>query len=159
MSDLSAAEKRLKEHGYEVPHSPPAVGNYVSALRTGSLVVTSGQLPFVGKTLAFTGKVGSEVAESDAQHAARLCVLNALAQIKTLVGSLDDVVQVVRLDGFVQSATGFHSQPVVMNAASELLVVAFGEAGRHTRTAVGVNELPLNAAVEAALWVEVKAKQ
>jgi enamine deaminase RidA (YjgF/YER057c/UK114 family) len=95
------------------------------------------------------------VTEEDGQNAARICLLNALAQVKALVGSLDHVARIVRLDGFVQSAPGFHNQPLVLNGASNLLLEVFGEAGRHTRTAVGVASLPLDAAVEIALWVEV----
>jgi enamine deaminase RidA (YjgF/YER057c/UK114 family) len=153
---MSVVEMKMKNLGVDLPGLPGAVGNYVPAVRTGSLVVTSGQLPFVGRELAFKGHVGREIDETDAQAAAKLCVLNALAAIKSLIGDLDKITRVVRLDGFVRSAEGFTAQPVVMNGASEFLVAVFGEAGRHTRCAIGVNELPLGAAVEAALWVEVR---
>ena len=103
----------------------------------------------------FKGKVGTEVTEEHAFHAARMCALNALAQIKACLGSLDAVTRIVRVEGFVQSANGFSRQPQVINGASELLVQAFGEAGKHTRIAVGSNELPLNAAVELVVWAEV----
>lgn len=152
---MSAIEERLKQLGHELPHAPEAVGFYVPVLRTGNLVVTSGQLPTIGKELAFTGKVGQELHEEDGYNAARLCALNALAQIKACLGDLEKVVRIVRVEGFVQSADGFARQPQVLNGASELLVKAFGEKGKHTRFAVGVNELPLNAAVEVALWAEV----
>lgn len=152
---MSTVEERLKQLGHELPHAPEAVGFYVPVLRTGNLVVTSGQLPTIGKELAFTGKVGHELHEEDGYNAARLCALNALAQIKACVGDLEQVTRIVRVEGFVQSAPGFNRQSQVLNGASELLVKAFGEKGKHTRFAVGVNELPLNAAVEVAVWAEV----
>jgi enamine deaminase RidA (YjgF/YER057c/UK114 family) len=148
-------EERLAKLGHEIPAAPEAVGFYVPVLRIGNLVVTSGQLPMIGKELMFKGKVGREVHEDDAAHAARICALNALAQIKECVGSLDRVVRIVRVEGYVQSADGFSKQPQVINGASELLVQAFGDAGKHTRIAVGANELPLNAAVELVVWAEV----
>lgn len=151
----STVEQRLKQHGHEVPTAPEAIGFYVSVLRTGNLVITSGQLPVIGKELMFKGKVGSDLHEEDAANAARLCALNALAQIKACIGSLDRVTRIVRVEGYVQSAEGFTKQPAVINGASELLVQAFGDAGKHTRIAVGANELPMNAAVELVVWAEV----
>ena len=151
-----SVEKRLSELGHTVPTAPEAVGFYVPVIRMGNLVVTSGQLPVVGKELMFKGKVGIALREEEAFHAARMCALNALAQIKACVGDLDRVTRIVRVEGFVQSADGFSKQPQVINGASELLVQAFGDAGKHTRIAVGVNELPLNAAVELVVWAEVK---
>ncbi len=151
----STIEAILAKRGDTLPSPPAAVGFYVPVLRTGNLVMTSGQLPVLGKELVFTGKVGSEVTKEDGYNAARICCLNALAQIKHCLGSLDEVRRVVRVEGFVQSAPGFHDQAHVLNGASELLVDLFGEAGKHTRFAVGTNELPLNAAVEVAIWVEV----
>jgi len=152
---MSTVETRLKAHGHEIPAAPTAVANYVPAIRTGNLVLTSGQLPMVGKEVVFQGKVGDTVTEEQGQHAARLCALNALSQIKALIGSLDRVVRIVRVEGYVQSASGFSRQPAVINGASDLIVEAFGEFGKHTRIAVGVSELPLNAAVELAIWAEV----
>ena len=152
----SVVEQRLAEHGHTVPSAPEAIGFYVPVIRTGNLVITSGQLPVVGKELMFKGKVGTELHEEQAFHAARMCALNALAQIKSCIGNLDRVKQIVRVEGYVQSSTGFSRQPQVINGASELLVQAFGDAGRHTRIAVGVNELPINASVELAIWVEVE---
>jgi enamine deaminase RidA (YjgF/YER057c/UK114 family) len=148
-------EEKLKELGHPLPAAPAAVGFYVPVLRTGNLVITSGQLPFIGKELVFTGKIGEVLQESDGASAARICALNALAQIKTIVGRLERIRQIVRVEGYVQSAPGFQMQPQVVNGASKLLVDVFGEAGKHTRIAVGVNELPLNAAVELAIWAEV----
>ena len=155
---MSQAEERLKSLGYPLPSAPAAVGAYVSAVRTGNLVVTSGQLPFVGKELTFTGKLGSDLHDSDGAHAARICAVNALAQIKACIGSLDRITRIVKVDGYVQSAAGFERQPQVLNGASELLVEVFGDKGRHTRIAIGVNELPLNAAVELVVWAEVEAE-
>jgi enamine deaminase RidA (YjgF/YER057c/UK114 family) len=151
----STVERRLKHHGYDVPTAPEAIGFYVPVLRTGNLVITSGQLPMAGKELMFKGKVGKDLHEEEAAHAARMCALNALAQIKACIGNLDRVTRIVRVEGYVQSAEGFTNQPQVINGASELLVQAFGNAGKHTRIAVGANELPLNAAVELVVWAEV----
>jgi enamine deaminase RidA (YjgF/YER057c/UK114 family) len=150
-----SVEQRLLEHGHTLPTAPEAVGFYVPVTRIGNLVVTSGQLPVAGKQLMFKGKVGHELHEEEAFHAAKMCALNALAQIKSCIGSLDRVTRIVRVEGYVQSADGFINQPRVINGASELLVQAFGEAGKHTRIAVGANELPLNAAVELVIWAEV----
>ncbi len=150
-------EQRLLDHGHTLPTPPEVIGAYVPVTRIGNLVVTSGQLPMVGKELMFKGKVGIEIHEEQAYHAAKMCALNALAQIKACIGSLDLVTRVVRVEGYVQSATGFTRQPQVVNGASELLFLAFGDAGKHTRIAVGVNELPLNAAVELVIWAEVGA--
>jgi enamine deaminase RidA (YjgF/YER057c/UK114 family) len=151
----STVEQRLAQHHLMIPTAPEAVGFYVPVVKTGNMVITSGQLPMVGKELMFKGKVGKEVHEEEGFHAARMCALNALAQIKSCIGSLDKVTRIIRVEGYVQSADGFTKQPQVVNGASELLVQAFGDAGRHTRIAVGVNELPMNAAVELVVWAEV----
>jgi len=151
---MSSIELKLNELDLSLPTAPPPVGYYVPVLRTGNLVITSGQLPFIGKQLAFTGHLGAELHEEDGRNAARICVLNALSQIKACLGSIEKVRQVVRVEGYVLSAPGFTNQPQVLNAASELLVHLFGEQGKHVRTAVGVAEMPMNAAVQLALWVE-----
>ena len=150
-----SVEARLNELGYVLPEAPAAVGAYLPALRTGNTIVTSGQLPMQGGGLTCVGKVGADVSIEDAQAAARLCALNCLAQIKGTGTSLDNVARVFRVEGYVNSADGFHDQAKVMNGASEFFAEVFGEAGRHTRIAVGASELPLNAAVEVAIWVEV----
>lgn len=155
MQPKDSIEKKLLERGENLPTPPEAVGFYVPVLKTGNLVVTSGQLPTLGKELTFRGKVGKDLSREEGFSAARIACLNALAQIKKHVGSLDEVKRVVRLEGFVQSTEGFSEQAFVLNGASELLVDLFGEAGKHTRFAVGVNELPLNACVELSIWVEV----
>ena len=146
--------ERLGELGIELPGVAAPVAAYVPAVHTGSLVYTSGQLPFVDGRLAATGKVGSEVSPEEAQRHARTCVLNALAAVDGLVG-LDEVIRVVKVVGFVASAEGFTGQPAVVNGASDLLGEIFGEAGAHARSAVGVAELPLGAPVEVELIVEV----
>ncbi|MEU4801182.1 RidA family protein [Actinosynnema sp. NPDC023587] len=145
---------RLAELGVELPEVAAPVAAYVPAVRTGSLVYTSGQLPFVSGTLAATGKVGADVSPEEAKGHARTCALNALAAIDALVG-LDSVVRIVKLTGYVASAEGFTGQPAVINGSSELLGEIFGDAGKHARAAVGVGELPLGAPVEVDLIVEI----
>lgn len=145
---------RLAELGIELPEVAAPVAAYVPAVRTGSLVHTSGQLPFVSGSLAATGKVGAELSPEEAKRHARTCALNALAAVHALVG-IDSVVRVVKVVGFVASAEGFTGQPAVVNGASELLGEVFGDAGQHARSAVGVAELPLSAPVEVELVVEI----
>ena len=146
---------RLAELGIRLPPVAAPVAAYVPAVRSGRLVFTSGQLPFVDGGLRRTGKVGGSVDAEDAAHDAKLCALNALAAVDDLVG-LDSVARVVRVVGYVASAEGFTGQPRVVNGASELLGRVFGDAGRHARSAVGVAELPLGAPVEVELTVELK---
>jgi enamine deaminase RidA (YjgF/YER057c/UK114 family) len=145
---------RLAELGIELPGVAAPVAAYVPAVRSGSQVFTSGQLPFVGGTLGATGKVGGEVSPEEAKQHARTCALNALAAVHALVG-IDAVVRLVKVVGFVASAEGFTGQPAVVNGASELFGEVFGEAGQHARSAVGVAELPLDAPVEVELVVEI----
>ena len=125
------------------------------AVRTGRYVYTSGQLPMVAGALAATGKVGAEVSAEQAKELAATCALNAIAAVKSVVGDLDRVVRVVKVVGFVASAPDFTGQPGVVNGASELLGAAFGDAGVHARSAVGVAVLPLDAPVEVEIVVEV----
>jgi enamine deaminase RidA (YjgF/YER057c/UK114 family) len=146
---------RLAELGIRLPGVAAPVASYVPAVRTGSLVFTSGQLPFVDGGLRRTGKVGGSVDPEDAAADAKVCALNALAAVDELVG-LDSIVRVVRIVGYVASVEGFTGQPRVVNGASELLGRIFGEAGQHARSAVGVAELPMGAPVEVELTVEVR---
>src|SRR4051812_32623997 len=146
---------RLAELGIRLPPVAAPVAAYLPAVRTGQLVFTSGQLPFVDGGLRRTGKVGGSVDPDDAATDAKICTLNALAAIEDLVG-LDSVARVVRVVGYVASAEGFSGQPRVVNGASELLGKIFGPAGQHARSAVGVAELPLNAPVEVELTVELR---
>ena len=146
---------RLTELGIRLPAVAAPVAAYVPAVRSGQLVFTSGQLPFVDGGLKRTGKVGGSVDPEDAAGDAKLCTLNALAAVDELVG-LDSVARVVRVVGYVASAEGFSGQPRVVNGASELLGKIFGDAGRHARSAIGVAELPLNSPVEVELTVELR---
>jgi len=131
------------------------VAAYVPTARTGDLVFTSGQLPFVDGSLPRTGRVGAEVSAEDAEADARQCALNALAAVHASVG-IDNIVRVVKVVGFVASAANFTGQPGVINGASNLLGEVLGEAGQHARSAVGVAELPLGAPVEVELIVQVR---
>jgi enamine deaminase RidA (YjgF/YER057c/UK114 family) len=151
MGDVHA---RLAELGIVIPPVVPPVAAYVPAVRTGSHVYVSGQLPMVGGALAATGLVGAEVTPEQAKDLARSCGINVLAAVEALIG-LDSVVRVVKIVGFVASAPGFTGQPGVVNGASELFGEVFGEAGRHARSAVGVSALPLNAPVEVEAILEV----
>jgi enamine deaminase RidA (YjgF/YER057c/UK114 family) len=146
---------RLTELGLALPAVAAPVAAYVPAVRTGNLVWTSGQLPFVDGRLTVTGKVGAEVDAGNAKDLARTCALNALAAIAAEIGDLDSVRRVVKVVGFVASAPAFYGQPGVVNGASELLGEVFGDKGRHARSAVGVAALPLDAPVEVEVVVEV----
>ena len=145
---------RLTALGVVLPAVAAPLATYVPAVRTGSLVFTSGQLPLVDGVIALTGKVGGPVSPEQAKALARVCALNALAAVDALVG-LDSVVRIVRVVGYVASVPEFTGQPAVVNGASELLGEIFGEAGVHARSAIGVAVLPLDAPVEIELTVEV----
>ncbi|HEV3168764.1 MAG TPA: RidA family protein [Actinocrinis sp.] len=148
-------EERLAELGLKVPAVPKPVAAYVPAMRSGSLVFTSGQLPMVDGALLKTGKVGIEVSADEAKQLAERCALNALAAVKAEVGELSRVRRIVKVVGFVASAPDFTAQAGVINGASELLGKVFGDAGQHARSAVGVAVLPLDSPVEVELTVEV----
>jgi len=152
---MSIVEDRLAELGRVLPGVAAPVAAYVPAVRSGSYVFTSGQLPMVDGSLAATGKVGAEVSAEDAKQLAATCALNALAAIKAEIGDLDRVRRIVKLVGFVASVPDFTGQPGVVNGASELLGEVFGEKGVHARSAVGVAVLPLDAPVEVELIVEI----
>jgi enamine deaminase RidA (YjgF/YER057c/UK114 family) len=145
----SKVEQRLLETGVTIPDAPSPAANYLPFTRTGNLVFVSGQVPFVNGKLEVTGVVGKNASVEDAQGQAKICAINLLAQLKVACGGdLDRVVSVVKLGAFVASANDFFNQPIVVNAASDLMVEAFGEAGCHARFAVGTNALPLNCLVE-----------
>ena len=150
-------EAKLKEMGITLPETPKPLAAYVPAVQTGDFVYTSGQIPLAAGELKYKGKVGSDLTEEQGNEAAKLCAINCLSAVKTLIGSLDKIERIVKATGFVNSAPGFSSQPKVMNGASEFLGEVFGEAGKHARSAVGVSELPLNAAVEVEIIVKLKA--
>ncbi|HET8660240.1 MAG TPA: RidA family protein [Micromonosporaceae bacterium] len=145
---------RLAELGIQLPDVSPPRGAYVPAVRTGSHVYVSGQVPMVDGELIATGKVGADVTPEQANQLSRRCALAALAAIDAVAG-LDKLVRVVKVVGFVASADGFTGQPGVVNGASDLFIEVFGDAGRHARSAVGVAELPLGAPVEVEMVVEV----
>lgn len=152
---MTTPEQRLVELGRPLPAVAAPAGAYVPAVRTGSLVWTSGQLPFVAGALPVTGKVGAEVAPEQANELAAVATLNALAAIRAQIGELAAVRRVVKLVCFVASSANFTGQPGVANGASELLGAVFGAGGQHARSAVGVAVLPLDAPVEVELVVEV----
>lgn len=152
----STIESRLQQLGIVLPPAPPPVAAYVGAVRTGNLVVTSGQLPWKGDKLAFIGKLGSDLTAEQGYEAARLCIINALAQVKAVVGDLDKIRQIVRIEGNVHCGPGFRQHPQVLNGASDLINTVFGERGRHTRTALGIHEMPLDSPLQLILWVEVE---
>lgn len=151
---MNTPEERLADLGLSVPEVPTPVAAYIPALRSGSLVFTSGQLPMRDGQLMLTGKVGGEVSQEEAVECARQCALNALAAVRGEVGELSGVKRIVKVVVFVASTPDFTGQPLVANGVSELLGEVFGEAGRHTRSAVGVSVLPLDAPVEVELVVE-----
>lgn len=151
---MSAVEDRLADLGLSLPPVAAPVAAYVPVVRTGNLVLTSGQLPLVDGKLPATGKVGAQVSAQDAYGYARTCALNAIAAVKSIVEDLDTVT-VVKVVGFVASAPDFTGQPGVINGASELLANAFGDNGAHARSAVGVAVLPLDAPVEVEIMVSV----
>jgi len=155
---VTSVEQRLADLGLQVPDVAPPLAAYVPAVHEGDLVWTSGQLPMVGGTLAATGKVGDGegmVSPEQAKDLARICALNAIAAVKSVVGDLDSVRRVVKVVGFVASDPSFTGQPGVVNGASELLGQVFGDAGVHARSAVGVAVLPLDAPVEVEVTVRV----
>jgi enamine deaminase RidA (YjgF/YER057c/UK114 family) len=149
-------DARLKELGIALPTPAKPVANYVPFVRTGSLVTISGQVPMENGEIKWKGRVGQDLGLEDARDAARLCAINLLCQLREACqGDLDRVRRCVRLGVFVASADGFTDQPKVANGASDLMVEVFGEAGKHARTAVATNVLPLNCAVEVDALFEI----
>jgi len=149
-------EKRIRELGLELPEPSKPVAAYVPCVRVGNLLFVSGHGPVKNGKPTVTGKVGRDITEEKAYDVAAQVALNCLATIKAEVGDLDRVERVVKLLGFVASVEGFSRQPWVINGASELLIKIFGEKGRHARSAIGVNQLPLDIPVEIEMIVEVK---
>jgi enamine deaminase RidA (YjgF/YER057c/UK114 family) len=148
-------EERLAELGIILPPAPQPVASYIPVKVVGDLAWVAGQIPMQDGAVTVAGKVGGEVTIDDANAGARRCALQALSALRAALGTLDRVKGIVKLDVFVASATGFTDHPTVANGASDLLVEVFGDEGRHARAAVGVPELPLGAAVEVALLVQV----
>jgi len=147
-------EKKLMDLGIQVPAVPPRVGLYVPAVRTGNLVFCSGQGPIADGVLKYVGRIGDTLVLQDGVNAARICALNCLAEIRSVLGSLNAIKRFVQVRGFVNSAPDFLDQPKVVNGASQLLLDVFGPAGEHVRTAVGTSVLPSNIAVEIEMVVE-----
>jgi len=141
-------EARLKALDLVLPEAKAAIGTYVPFVHMNGQLLISGQLPMKDGAVAVTGTLGSGVEVDQGREAARLCVLNILAQAKAALGDLDRIVQLLRLNGFVSASAGFADHPKVINGASDLMVEVLGDKGRHTRIAVGCASLPLNAAVE-----------
>ena len=152
---MPTPEEKLAELGLTVPEVVPPLAAYIPAVRSGNHVFTSGQLPMRSGELMVTGKVGGEVSEEEAVACAQQCALNAIAAVKAEIGDLDAVKRIVKVVAFVASTPDFTGQPRVANGASELFGQAFGEAGIHARSAVGVPVLPLDSPVEVELIVEV----
>ena len=148
------SEEKLKELGIELPEAPVPAGNYIPAVRTGSLLFISGQIPLENGKVAYTGKVSNDNLET-AQKSAKSCAINILAQIKREAGSLDKVSKIVKLSGFVNSVPEFTQHPKVINAASDLMFEVFGEKGKHARIALGAGSLPLDSMTEIDAIVEI----
>lgn len=149
-------EERLKELGIELPELPKPLGSYVPFVRTGNLVFISGMLPLENGKLLYFGRVGERVSLDEAVLAARRSAINAIAVLRSAIGSLDAMKRCVKVTGYVASAQDFTDQPKVVNGASDLLFQVFGDAGLHARAAVGVHILPMNAPVEIEFIFEVK---
>jgi enamine deaminase RidA (YjgF/YER057c/UK114 family) len=152
---MGKIDDRLRELGVTLPAPRAPLANYVPARRVGNLVYTAGQVSGTAER-EVKGKLGAELDVEQGREAARVCALNCLAALLTVLDSLDRVKALVRVGAFVNSASGFNQQPAVANGASDLFVEIFGDAGKHARTAVGVNELPLGFAVEVELIAEVE---
>ncbi len=148
-------EKRLKDLGISIPNAPKPAGSYVPIVLTGKLAFVSGQIPIKDGQVVYQGKVGDTQSIDNAQEAAKLCVINGLAQIEAYCGTLDNLEKIIKISGFVNSTKDFTEHPKVINAASDLLMKIFDEKGRHSRIAIGVSSLPLNATVEIDMVVEI----
>lgn len=141
--------------GIHLPVPPAAAGSYVPVVVSGKLAFVSGQIPLVGKEIKFKGKVGKDMTIEEGQEAAKLCMINCLAQLNAFLGGLDRISRIVKVTGFVNCDASFTDHPKVINGASDLLVKVFGENGRHARAAVGMSSLPLDSAVEVELVAEL----
>jgi enamine deaminase RidA (YjgF/YER057c/UK114 family) len=148
-------EDKIKELGFTLPDAPKPLAAYIPALEIDKMVFTAGQLPMQNGELKYSGKLGTGISVEDGRKAAEICAINCLAAIKSVTGSLDKIKRIVKLTAFVNSADGFTDQPKVANGASELIGKIFGENGKHVRSAVGINELPLNAPVEIEMIVKI----
>ncbi len=150
------AEEKIKSMGLALPPATKPVANYVSAVRTGNLIFLSGHGPVRDDGTMITGKVGADLSLEEGYQAARQVALVLMSSLKAQIGDLDSVRRIVKLLGMVNCLPDFGDQPKVINGASDLLVEVFGDRGRHARSAVGMNALPSNIAVEIEMIVEVE---
>ena len=152
-------EEKILALGIELPNAPQSAGSYVQVAITGNLVFVSGQIPVepgsIPMQVKFKGKVGKDISLEEGQEAARLCTINALAQIKSTLGSLEKIRKFVKVSGFVNCDASFSNHPQIINGASDFIVQLFGEKGRHSRSAIGASSLPLDSAVEIEFIVEI----
>lgn len=148
-------EKKLNDMGIKIPDAPKPLASYIPVTKVGNLVFTAGQIPMANGELKFKGKVGKDISLEDSIKAAQLCTVNCLSVIKSVANNLDNIKRIIKVTVFVNSDDGFTDQPKVANGASDLLVKVFGDNGKHVRSAVGVNELPIDSAVEIEMIVEV----
>lgn len=153
---MGIIENKLQEMGLELPAAPKPVAAYVPAKQCDNLVFTAGQIPFLNGELKYKGKLGQELTIEEGYEAAKLCALNCLSVIKGVIGDLDRIEEIVKVNGFVNCIPEFGDQPKVINGASEFLGQVFGEAGKHARAAVGCTNLPMHAACEVELIVKIK---
>ncbi len=152
---MASPEQRLEELGLSLPEPAKPVAAYVATVRSGNMVYVSGQVPMVEGEPAYLGRLGADLSLEEGVEAAQRCAVNVLAALKAELGDLSHVRRVVKVTGFVASASDFHDQPKVINGASELFTAVFGDAGRHARSAVGMAALPLGVPVEVEAIVEV----
>ena len=152
-------EEKILSLGIELPDAPRSAGSYVQVVTTGNLVFVSGQIPVepgsIPMQIKFKGKVGRDISVEEGQKAARLCTINALAQLKSTLGSLDKIRKFIKVSGFVNCDSSFRNHPQVINGASDFILQLFGEKGRHSRSAIGASSLPLDSAVELEFIVEI----
>jgi len=149
-------EHKIKELGMILPEAPKPVAEYIPAKKIGNLVFTSGQGPIKDGKFIYVGKIGGEVSLKEGYESAKICAINCLAAIKSVIGSLDKIDEIIKVKGYVNSTSDFYRQPEVVNGASELIVKIFGEKGKHARSALGTSVLPGNIPVELEMIVKVK---
>ncbi len=151
------AQENLQRLGITLPEPPAARGNYVPWIRTGNLIMTSGQLPLADGVMKYTGRVGEDLTTEQGFQAARLAAINAIAQLLDATGDLEKIATLIRLEGNVLCGEGLEEHPQVLNVASDLFVEIFEERGKHTRTALGIRDMPLNATVQLCVFAEVQS--
>lgn len=151
-----SVEKRLNELGLVIPEVNKPVAAYVPGIKAGEFIYVSGQLPIKEGKVLYQGKLGRDLSTEEGQAAAQLAAINCLAVIKSCIGDWDDLLQIVKINGYIQSEDNFYDQALVLNGASNLLEKIFSEKGKHARAALGVNSLPLNSACEVEMIAMVK---